>query len=148
MRQAKTLSAHPARRVRLMHRDRAIALAMIAPSALAIAVFVYGFIGWTAYISMTDWRGLAMSTSFVGFDNYLTIFNTGRFQTNIRNLIVFTTFFLASCLVIGLLLAVLVDSRIRAEGFFRSVYIFPDGAVVHRDRRGLAVVVCARQLAQ
>lgn len=125
MRQAKTLSAHPARRVRWMHRDRAIALAMIAPSALAIAVFVYGFIGWTAYISMTDWRGLTMSTSFVGFDNYLTIFNTGRFQTNIRNLIVFTTFFLASCLVIGLLLAVLVDSRIRAEGFFRSVYIFP-----------------------
>ncbi|MBO9342477.1 MAG: sugar ABC transporter permease, partial [Roseiflexus sp.] len=97
MRQAKTLSAHPARQVRWMNRDRAIALLMIAPSALAIAVFVYGFIGWTAYISMTDWRGLMITTSFVGFENYLTIFNTGRFQTNIRNLIVFTVFFLASC---------------------------------------------------
>jgi glucose/mannose transport system permease protein len=125
MRQAKTLSAHPARRVRWMNRDRAIALLMIAPSALAIAVFVYGFIGWTAYISMTDWRGLTITTSFVGFDNYLTIFNTGRFQTNIRNLIVFTIFFLAACLIIGLLLAVLIDSRVRFEGFFRSVYIFP-----------------------
>ncbi len=125
MRQAKTLSAHPARRVRWMNRDRAIALLMITPSALAIAVFVYGFIGWTAYISMTDWRGLAMSTTFVGFDNYLTIFSTARFQTNIRNLIVFTIFFLTACLLIGLLLAVLIDSRIRVEGFFRSVYIFP-----------------------
>jgi ABC-type sugar transport system permease subunit len=59
------------------------------------------------------------------FENYLTIFNTGRFQTNIRNLIVFTVFFLAACLIIGLLLAVLIDSRVRFEGFFRSVYIFP-----------------------
>ncbi|NWG18800.1 MAG: sugar ABC transporter permease [Chloroflexi bacterium] len=125
MQQAKTLSARPARPARWLNRDRVIALLMISPSALAIAVFVYGFIAWTGYVSLTSWNSLATTSTFVGFDNYLSVFATGRFQTNIRNLIVFTAFFLLACLLIGLLLAVLVDSRIRFEGFFRSAYIFP-----------------------
>jgi glucose/mannose transport system permease protein len=118
-------TAPAARRPRWLNRDRVTALLMLAPSVIAVAVFVYGFIGWTALVSMTSWEGLRADFTFVGFENYVTIFNTGRFQTNIRNLIVFTVLFLAACLVLGLLLALLVDSRVRGEAFFRSVYIFP-----------------------
>ncbi|MFO7169661.1 MAG: sugar ABC transporter permease [Chloroflexota bacterium] len=127
MQQAKpqAIGARTARRARWLNRDRIAALLMIAPSVIAVAIFVYGFIGWTAFISLTNWEGLRANLTFVGLENYATIFNTGRFQTNIRNLVVFTTLFLAICLVIGLLLAVLVDSRIRAESLFRSIYIFP-----------------------
>jgi glucose/mannose transport system permease protein len=127
MQQAKpqAIGATTARRARWLNRDRATALLMLAPSVVAIAIFVYGFIGWTAFVSLTNWEGLLADYTFVGLENYATIFNTGRFQTNIRNLVVFTTLFLAACLLIGLLLAVLVDSRVRGESFFRSVYIFP-----------------------
>lgn len=123
--QPHEIAARAAPRARRLNRDRVIAMLMIAPSVIAIAVFVYGFIGWTALVSFTNWEGLRASFGFVGFENYATVFNTGRFQTNIRNLIVFTTLFLGICLVLGLLLAIMVDARIKGEAIFRSIYIFP-----------------------
>lgn len=106
--------------------DRILALLVLAPSVAAIAVFVYGFIAWSAYISVTDWSGIiANKLKFVGLQNYLSIFNQGRFQTDIRNTIVFTVLFVASTLILGLALALMVDARVKGEAFFRTVYLFP-----------------------
>lgn len=102
-----------------------MAFLMILPSIIAIAIFVYGFIGWTAFVSLTAWTGIKPDFTFVGLDNYVTVFGNGRFQTNMRNTVVFTAFFLVTCLVLGMLLAVMVDSRVKGEPFFRSVYLFP-----------------------
>lgn len=113
------------RRSRWLNRDRLMAMLMIAPSVVAVAVFVYGFIGWTGYISLTTWNTISPNYTLVGLENYATIFSSLRFQTAIRNTIVFTLFFLISCLSIGLLLAILVDSRVKGEAIFRSIYIFP-----------------------
>lgn len=118
-------AVRPTQRRRWLTRDRLTALLMITPSVIAIAIFVYGFIGWTGYVSLSAWDTIKPDYTFIGFKNYLTIFSNGRFQTNFRNLIVFTVLFISLCLAFGLLLAVLVDSRIRGEAFFRSVYIFP-----------------------
>jgi glucose/mannose transport system permease protein len=115
----------PAIRHRPWTLDRVIPLIMIAPSAIAIAVFVYGFITWTGVVSVSEWRGIVPDYTFAGLENYARIFSTARFQTNIRNTIVFTTLFLSGCLGIGLLLAVLLDSRVKGEGIFRSIYLFP-----------------------
>ncbi len=101
-------TSRPARRRRWLTRDRLTALLMITPSVIAIAVFVYGFIGWTGFVSLTKWESITPDYTFVGFKNYTDIFNSGRFQTDVRNTIVFTTFFLVGCLGLGLLLAVLV----------------------------------------
>jgi len=38
--------------------DRVISLLLIMPSVIAMAVFVYGFIGWTAWVSLSKWDGL------------------------------------------------------------------------------------------
>jgi glucose/mannose transport system permease protein len=119
---AATRAAH---RRPWLNRDRLTALLMIAPSVIAVAVFVYGFIGWTGFISLTTWNTIRPDYTFVGLENYTTIFNSVRFQTAIRNTIVFTLFFLASCLSIGLLLAIMVDSHVKGEAIFRSIYIFP-----------------------
>lgn len=100
-------------------------LLMIAPSVIAIAVFVYGFIGWTGFVSLSKWRGINPNFAFNGLANYARIFTTGRFQTDLRNTIVFTTLFLVGCLALGLLLAVLLDSGVKGESVFRSIYIFP-----------------------
>jgi glucose/mannose transport system permease protein len=128
MQQARTqdvAASGRARRRRWLTRDRATALLMITPSVIAIAVFVYGFIGWTGYISLTKWIGIKADYTFVGLQNYGTIFNALRFQTDIRNTIVFTAFFLIGCLGLGLALALMIDSRVRGEAIFRSIYIFP-----------------------
>ena len=112
-------------RRRVPGADRVISLLLIAPSLIAIAVFVYGFIGFTAFASLTKWDNLAPDFTFVGLQNYSRLFDTVRFQIDLRNTVTFTGFFLVSCLSLGFLLAVLLDQRIRAEGVFRSIFLFP-----------------------
>ncbi|UCF60427.1 MAG: sugar ABC transporter permease [Anaerolineaceae bacterium] len=108
-----------------INRDRLIAFLMILPSLVAIAVFVYGFIGWTARSSVSAWEGLLPDYTFTGLTNFIDLFNTPRFQIDIRNTAIFTVLFISTCLILGLVLAVLLDQRIRGEALFRNIYLFP-----------------------
>jgi len=112
-------------RRRLPNADRVISLLLIAPSVIAIAVFVYGFIGFTAFASLTKWDDLTPDFTFVGLRNYVRLFNTVRFQIDLRNTVTFTVLFLVLCLGLGFALAVLLDSKIRGETVFRSIFLFP-----------------------
>lgn len=105
--------------------ERVVAILLITPSALAIAVFVYGFIGFTGFVSLTKWNNLLPDFSLVGLSNYQKLFANQRFQIDLRNTVSFTLLFLIVCLAAGFLLAFLLDQRIRAEGLFRSIYLFP-----------------------
>ncbi|MDQ7828003.1 MAG: sugar ABC transporter permease [Armatimonadota bacterium] len=106
-------------------RDRLPAVLVLVPSVVAVGVFVYGFIGWTAYVSLSGWTTFIPDLSFVGRRNYVELFQTFRFQADLRNTVVFTLTFLAACLVLGFLLAVLLDQRVRGEALFRNVFLFP-----------------------
>ncbi len=106
-------------------RDRITAIAMLMPSVIAIAIFVYGFIAWSGYVSMSKWDGLRPDLTFVGLRNFSRLFNHVRFQADIHNTITFTGLFLAACLIIGFLLAILLDQHIVGENLFRSIFLFP-----------------------
>jgi len=86
---------------------------------------VYGFIGWSVYVSLTNWNSFIPNYSFAGLQNYIDILQTYRFQSDLRNIVVFTVFFIAGCLIVGMCLAILLDQKVRGEGFFRSLFIFP-----------------------
>ena len=118
-----TAPAQPARRRR--NRDQWTAIAVILPSILATAIFVYGFIGWTLRVSLSNWTGLMPDYSFAGLRQYLDLARDPRFAIDIRNTAIFTVLFLTSCLVIGLFLAILLDQRLRGENIFRSLFLFP-----------------------
>lgn len=105
--------------------DRVVSILLIAPSLLAIAVFVYGFIGFTGFSSLTKWDALTPDFTLVGLRNYQRLFANDRFLSDLRNTVTFTVLFLAACLGIGFLLAVLLDQRIKGEGIFRSIFLFP-----------------------
>lgn len=111
--------------MRQVKRERLLSLLLISPSVIAIAVFVYGFIGFTGYSSLSKWDSLAPDLTFVGLRNYARLFTIDRFLCDLRNTVTFTVLFLAGCLAVGLLLAILLDQRVRGEGFFRSVFLFP-----------------------
>ena len=113
------------RLLRLVTSDQAAAIALIVPSVVAVAVFVYGFIGWSAVVSVSEWDTLRPDYTFVGLSNFRDLFENFRFQIDIRNTVIFTVFFIGACLAIGLLLAALLDRHIAAEGLFRSIYLFP-----------------------
>jgi glucose/mannose transport system permease protein len=112
-------------------RERWIAFLMILPSILLIAVFVYGFIGWTATVSLSKWDGVEPNYSWAGLDNYEQLFTSEggvgakRFKIDLWNTLFFTILFLITCVVVGLLLAILLDQKVKGEGIFRTVYLFP-----------------------
>ncbi|NOX44594.1 MAG: sugar ABC transporter permease [Caldiserica bacterium] len=112
-------------RRRWLKGERLITLLLLLPSVIAVAVFVYGFIGWTGYVSMSNWNQLLPDYTFVGLRNFLKLFAHPRFQIDLRNLAVFTGLFLTGSLAIGFLLAVLLDRKVRGEGFFRTIYLYP-----------------------
>jgi glucose/mannose transport system permease protein len=110
--------------------ERLISIILLAPSVLALALFVYAFIAWTGYVSLTRWEGAVPDLTWAGLRNYQRLFlgdgtDAIRFRYDLRNMVAFTTFFLAICIVVGFSLAVLLDQRIRAENFFRSIFLFP-----------------------
>ena len=111
--------------MRRLTRDRVLSISLIAPSILAVAVFVYGLIAWTGFVSTTKWNSLTPDYTSVGLDNFADIFNYPRFQLDLRNTVVFTVFFVLASLAIGLFLANLLDRKIRGEGLFRSIFLFP-----------------------
>ena len=118
--------------IRRINQDRLISFLVLLPSLVLLAVFVYGFIAWTAHESTTDSNALQQllnePAQNVGLQNYEDLF-TGqlneRFRIDVVNTIFFTIMFIAACLVVGLSLAILLDQRIRGEGIFRTIFLFP-----------------------
>ncbi len=115
--------------------DRLTAFLMLLPSIVLLGIFVYGFIGRTAWVSLTNWgadptQALALNPKlkFIGFENYRKLF-TGlidiRFRQDLVNTFFFTIFFLLGCIVVGLGLAILLDQNVRFEGLFRTIFLFP-----------------------
>ncbi|NYT94453.1 carbohydrate ABC transporter permease [Salinispora sp. H7-4] len=103
-------------------------LLLLSPSLLLLGVFVYGLIGWTIKVSMSDRHTAAESDGFVGLSNYVDLFTNdinGRFLHSLRNLLIFTVVFLLGTMLLGLLWAFLLERGVRAEGLFRTVYLFP-----------------------
>jgi glucose/mannose transport system permease protein len=113
-------------------RERAWAVIVLVPALVSTAIFVYGFVAWTGWASLTDWNQMRRVDGFVppgtvtGVDNYEAIFSTPRFWTNdIYNNAVFTLAFVLGAVVLGLLLAILIDQRLRGEAILRSIFLLP-----------------------
>ncbi len=102
------------------------AFLLVSPSILAVAIFVYGFIGWTTRVSFTSWKGILPDYTWAGLKNYVNLFfNDDRFRVDIRNTLMFTILFVVGTLVLGLISALLLDQGLKGEGFFRSLFLFP-----------------------
>jgi glucose/mannose transport system permease protein len=106
------------------HIEAALPKIVLGPTLACALVFVYGFILWTAWLSFTESR-LLPRYDLVGFVQYIALFENDRWWTALRNLAIFGSLFIGTCLTTGLLLAILLDQRIRAEGFLRAVYLYP-----------------------
>jgi glucose/mannose transport system permease protein len=98
---------------------------MIAPSIALIAIFVYLFIGYTAFVSTTKWYGIEPDYTSAGLQQYVDLFGLPRFQADITNTIQFTILFLAACILLGFGAALLLDQRLRGTFFFQNVFLFP-----------------------
>jgi glucose/mannose transport system permease protein len=106
------------------HVDSVLPRLVLGPTLICAVVFIYGFILWTAWLSFTESR-LLPRYDFAGLIQYVALFENERWWTALENLAVFGGLFITVCLAVGLLLAILLDQRIRAEGFLRAIYLYP-----------------------
>jgi glucose/mannose transport system permease protein len=109
----------------LKDKDRYLSILLISPSILAVLIFIYGFIAWSVRVSLSKWKGLNADYTWNGLKNYIDLFSDPRFAVDIRNTLLFTGVFVAGSLILGFLLAVMLDQGLRGEGFFRSLFLFP-----------------------
>jgi glucose/mannose transport system permease protein len=97
---------------------------VVEPSFVLALLFIYGLIGWNGYLSLSASR-LLPNYEFAGFQQYVNLFDSERFRLALSNMAVFGTLFVGGAMAIGLLLAILLDQRIRAEGVLRTIYLYP-----------------------
>jgi glucose/mannose transport system permease protein len=122
---ASPIAAAIRRRAPWLRGDTALAILVLSPSIIAVAVFIYGFILWTGYISTVKWDTVVEDYTFVGLQNWIQLFKMDRFHWNLRNLVIYAVGFMSQCIVFGFLIAVLLNQKIKGEAIFRTIVIFP-----------------------
>ena len=97
---------------------------VLAPTTIVMIVCMYRFIVWTGLLSLTKSR-MMPQWEFVGLDQYVRLFNNPRWHVAVDNLFIFLILFILIALVLGLLLAIFLDQKIRNEGVIRTIYLYP-----------------------
>lgn len=114
----------PVRAARYGFAERWLPRLVLAPSFLLTLVFLYGFIAWNGYLSFTESRMLP-NYEWAGLAQYAALFENERWWVAVRNLVVFAGLFIAGAMAIGIVLAILLDQKIRMEGAIRTIYLYP-----------------------
>jgi glucose/mannose transport system permease protein len=98
-------------------------IAAIPMVLTALVVFVGGT-AWTVLYSFTNSK-LLPKANFVGLDQYERLWSNSRWLVSIENLMIYGVLSLIFTIVIGFLLAVLLDQKIRFEDTFRTIMLYP-----------------------
>lgn len=77
------------------------------------------------YYSLTDWNGFSRNYNFVGIANFIKIFKDSRIKNSLGFTIKYCILLVLLTVAISLVLALLLNSKIRMKSFVRSVYFFP-----------------------
>ncbi len=104
-------------------RNIAAKIATLPMILTALVVFLGGTI-WTVVYSFTSSK-LLPKLAFVGFDQYERLWGTERWIVSVKNLMIYGVCMLILSLVIGFILAALMDQKIRFENTFRTIYLYP-----------------------
>ena len=94
------------------------------PMILTAMVVFFGGTIWTIVYSFTNSK-LLPREKWVGFDQYERLWNTNRWLISIENLLIYGILSMVFSLVIGFVLAALLDQKIRFENTFRSIMLYP-----------------------
>ena len=105
-------------------RAGALPKLLLSPSVLLVLVCVYGFIMFTIYLSFTS-STLMPSYEWAGTASYQRLFAQENWRIALSNLWVFASLYIGAAVLLGLGFAILIDQHIRAEGAFRSIFLYP-----------------------
>ena len=98
---------------------------VIAPAFVLGFAFIYGLMIWNGVLSMTGSRMLPNYDNFVGLAQYGKLWEMDRWYVALKNLGIFSVLYVGGSMAVGMLLAIFLDQKIRAEGWLRTIYLYP-----------------------
>lgn len=104
-------------------RDWRAQVALLPAWILVLVVYI-GTMIWTVQMSFTNSKTFAVN-DFVGLKQYSRLFKSSRWETSIENMLLFGVMFIGGCLVLGFLLAIMIDQRVRMENTLRTIFLYP-----------------------
>ncbi len=78
------------------------------------------------FYSMTDWNGVNKTYHFIGLENFLELFTDNYFWNSMLFTFKYVIIMVVAANVIALVLAVAIETRLRAKGFFRTIFYMPN----------------------
>lgn len=90
----------------------------------SVVLYVVGFTLWTMWISVTD-STLLPDYAYVGFKHYQRLLQSRVWQVAYVNLVIYGVGFIAFTTLVGMMLAILIDQKIRGENVLRTIYLYP-----------------------
>jgi len=109
-------------------RDARDGYSMLLPTIIGVLVFFAFPLAYSLFLSFTNGRLLARvdePTRFIGLENYLKAIQSPVFQDALKITFTFSVMVLIFSIIPALLLAVLINEKIKGQSFFRSIYFVP-----------------------
>ena len=97
---------------------------VLIPTVIATLTYVVIFSIWTVWMSLSN-STLLPDPSFAGFGEYVSLWKSKRWTVSYQNLFLFGSLYVVGSLVVGTVLAVLIDQRVRFEAVWRTIYLYP-----------------------
>jgi ABC-type sugar transport system permease subunit len=110
--------------MRALTRERLTGLAFLAPTILLFCTFVVYPIAYNLQASTLDWDGVNAGTT-VGLDNYIELFQDPTFLITLRNSAFWIVLTIVPQAVIGFLLAVALNQKLRGSTVYRAIFFIP-----------------------
>lgn len=98
---------------------------VIAPGFMLGFAFIYGLMIWNGVLSLTASRMLPNYDEFVGLAQYAKLWEMDRWWLALKNLGIFSVLYVGGAMLIGMALAIVLDQKVRAEGWLRTIYLYP-----------------------
>jgi len=105
--------------------ERVLPKLVVAPGFVLGFAFIYGLMIWNGVLSVTNSRMLPNYDEFVGLEQYVRLWDMARWHVALKNLVLFSLLYVGGSMLLGLLLAVFLDQKIRFDGVLRTIYLYP-----------------------
>lgn len=109
-------------------REATEAYLYLAPAGVLLAVFWFIPVIFSIIVSFSDWSQLGDSlrtVGWIGVDNYTRAFKDPDFVQVLYNTINYVVYSVPLTVVVALFVAMLMNSKMRAKGAFRTIYFLP-----------------------
>lgn len=97
---------------------------LLAPVTIYLLAVLIGPLLYGVGLSFTN-KVVGMPAKFIGFDNYFKIWKDGIFLKAVKNTVFYTVFTVSGKVLLGMIMALLLNSQIRGKNIVRGIMLIP-----------------------